>query len=278
MNTKHKKGDTAVPAPGKIIRIFLVGFVLVLLVFWMLNAPPGLLGKMDGVGYAVCHRISSHSFYFADRPFSLCARCTGQYLGFFWGFWVHLFLGKKRTGFPSGWILVVLGLAFVFYFIDGVNSFLHLYPGFEFLSLYEPNNSLRLFSGLGMGMVISVFIYPLLGQTIWSQQDLKPTISGPQDWSILLGGEVVLGSLILTGNPLLLYPMIICSIAGLILLLSILYGIIWILVTKKENSFLSWSDLSWWGLAGFGTALAQILVIDLIRFTLTGTWGGFVDY
>ena len=63
-------------------KILLIGVFLILLVLWLINTPPGLLGKSDAVGYAVCHRIPSHSFYFGDRPFSLCARCTGQYLGF----------------------------------------------------------------------------------------------------------------------------------------------------------------------------------------------------
>ena len=29
----------------------------ILLFAWLLNTPPGLLGKADAVGYAVCHRI-----------------------------------------------------------------------------------------------------------------------------------------------------------------------------------------------------------------------------
>lgn len=167
---------------------------------------------------------------------------------------------------------------FLFYLGDGINSVLHLYPGSEGWSLYEPSNYLRLFSGLGMGLVISNILYPLLGQTMWRELDLSPPLQGFQEWGLLAGGGVLTGILILTNNPLILYPLILLSSAGLIQLLTILYGVIWIILMKKENSFTSWSDLAWWGIAGFGTALTQVLIIDLVRFFLTGTWSGFIDY
>lgn len=266
------------PISSQARKLFLVGLILILFIFWLLNTPPGLLGKTDAVGYAVCHRISSHSFYFADRPFSLCARCTGQYLGFLWGFWVHFFLGKRRSGFPPRIIILGMILVFLFYLGDGLNSVIHLYPGLEQWYLYEPSNNLRLFSGLGMGIVISMILYPLMGQTLWCELYQSPPLKGIQEWGFLIGGGVLTGILVLSGNPLLLYPLILLSTAGLIQLLTILYGVIWIMLLRKENSFNSWYDLGWWGIAGFGTALTQVLVIDLVRYSLTGTWSGFLNY
>ncbi|HEC34484.1 MAG TPA: DUF2085 domain-containing protein, partial [Chloroflexi bacterium] len=43
--------------------------------------PQELLTKVDLVGYAVCHRIPSHSFFVGGRQLPLCARCTGTFLG-----------------------------------------------------------------------------------------------------------------------------------------------------------------------------------------------------
>ena len=54
--------------------------VLVFLGFLMV-APPGLLGKADALGYAVCHRIDARSFHIGTRQLPLCARCSGMYLG-----------------------------------------------------------------------------------------------------------------------------------------------------------------------------------------------------
>ena len=38
--------------------------VAAVLVFtgWLMNTPPGLLGKLDAIAYAVCHRIAARSF------------------------------------------------------------------------------------------------------------------------------------------------------------------------------------------------------------------------
>ena len=262
----------------KSLRLILVGLILLLLILWLLNTPPGLLGKIDAVGYAVCHRIPSHSFYFGERPISFCARCTGQYLGFLWGFLFHISGGKKRSGFPSKFGLAGFGLLFFLYLIDGLNSVLHLYPGLEEWSLYQPRNSLRLITGLGMGVVISGILYPLLGQTLWRKIDQEPVLESIKDWGLLLLGGCVIALMILSGNPLLLYPLIILSAGGLITLLSILYGVIWILLRRRENSFHTWKETAWWGLVGFGSALVQIMVIDLVRFYLTGSWSGFLEY
>jgi uncharacterized membrane protein len=258
--------------------LILAGMGTVLLLAWLLNTPPGLLGKTDAVGYAVCHRISSHSFYFAERPFSLCARCTGQYLGFLWGFVYQLVIGKSRKGFPRKHALIILSVIVFAYLIDGVNSVLNLYPGLDHLSIYEPMNQLRLFTGLGMGLFIIAIIYPLAGQAVWKQYSLEPVMDENRHWIILSGGAMLLGLMILLNNPLLSYPMILASTAGLVLLLTVLYMVIWLLFTKRENSITSWKELVFWGVGGLITALAQIMAVDLIRFLLTGTWSGFLDY
>ncbi len=259
-------------------KVLIGSFLVIILLVWLHFTPPGLLGKTDAVGYAVCHRITSHSFYFGDRPFSFCARCTGQYLGFLWGIIVYFTQAKKRSGFPPRSILAFMGVLSLFYLFDGVNSVLHLYPGLQRWSLYEPDNILRLFSGLGIGIVISGILYPLIGQSIWRDVSLKPAFERLKGWGILFGGGVLIGLLVLSGNPLILYPLILLTAAGLMLLLSLLYALIWIIFAKKDNSFTSWRELGWWGLAGIASALVQIAAIDFVRYQLTGTWSGFLIY
>lgn len=254
----------------------IVGVILFLV--WLLNTPPGLLGKADAVGYAVCHRISSHSFYFAERPFSFCARCTGQYLGFLWGFAYQLMVGKSRFGFPSKRSFILIGLSVLLYLADGTNSVLNLYPGLDHLSLYEPQNTLRLFTGLYFGLSLSAVVYPLAGQAVWKDYSLDPVLKGPKKWVSLVGGGTLVGLMVLPENPLLSYPLILASSVGLLLLLTVLYTVIWLLITRRENSIGSWAELVGWGMGGLITGLVQIMAIDAIRYMLTGTWSGFLDY
>jgi len=266
-----------IPKTKRVIRYFLVLLVGGLVVTWLINTPPGLLGKSDAIAYAVCHRIGSHSHFIENRQFSLCARCTGQYLGFIWGFGFQLLVSKKRSGFPRrGTLFLMIALSAI-YLLDGLNSVVHLYPGLDHLSLYQPNNTLRLFTGLGFGIVISAVLYPLVGQTVWRESSLLPAIRGPKDWVILLGGVIGFGLLILTGNPIFAYPLILISTGSLLLLLTVLYSVIWILLRKRDNSFTSWKELIWWGIVGFSSALMQIALIDLVRFFLTSTWSGFPE-
>ncbi|MEJ2448269.1 MAG: DUF2085 domain-containing protein [Anaerolineales bacterium] len=258
----------------KIILAVLVGLLFGI---WLFSTPPGLLGKSDALAYAVCHRIGSHSFYIGGRPFSLCSRCSGQYLGFLWGFSVQLVLAKKKSGFPNRWLLILLGGLALFYVIDGLNSLFWSNPGLENWAVYQPSNSLRLFSGLGMGIAVSAVYYPLMGQTIWKEYSLSKSLGGVRDWAIVLGGGALIGFLVLLENPLLSYYLILLSTAGLLTLLTLLYTVIWILITKMENSFQKTGDLGWWMVAGFGSALLQIALIDGVRYLLTGTWSGYLD-
>jgi uncharacterized membrane protein len=249
-----------------------------LFLIWLLNTPPGLLGKTDAVGYAVCHRIATHSFYLAERPFSLCARCTGQYLGFLGGFIYQLIAARSRFGFPRRFTLLILGFLGLIYLVDGVNSALHLYPGLENYAIYEPHNTLRLFTGLGVGVGVSAILYPLSGQAVWKEISTQPAFGRPRDWLILGGGTLLVGGMVLSENPLILYPLILLSTAGLLLILVTLYTVIWVLVSKRENTFKTWRELSAWVLMGSISALIQIMGVDFLRYLLTGTWSGFLDY
>jgi hypothetical protein len=42
-----------------------------------------------------------------------------------------------------------------------------------------------------------------------------------------------------------------------------------------EQHYQRWSDLFTPALGGFGLAILQIALLDLGRYWLTGTWGGF---
>ena len=119
------------------------------LIGWLLNTPPGLAGKADAVGYAICHQIYERSFTVNGQAIALCARCTGMYLGVVVAVIYQLFLGKRRAAWPHSKFLVVLGGFFLAFAVDGSNSALKLFLGDGLL--YEPSNTLRVITGMGMG-------------------------------------------------------------------------------------------------------------------------------
>ena len=131
---------------------------MLLLAGWLVYTPPDLLGKADSLGYAVCHRIDLRSFHLGVRQLPLCARCTGMYLGAVLGLAFQFFSASRRGANPPWKVIAVLGVFVAAFGIDGVNSFLALI--LQHGLLYEPNNTLRLLTGTGMGLAIAAAIYP----------------------------------------------------------------------------------------------------------------------
>jgi uncharacterized membrane protein len=256
----------------------LVIIIGLLIVGWLFNTPASLLGKADAVGYAVCHRIDARSFHLGERALPLCARCTGMYLGAVLGIVYQAAIGRRRSGMPSIALWVVMGIFFVAFGIDGVNSYFHLsimqqlLPAFP--RLYEPNNTLRLFTGTGMGLVIAVALVPVFNQTIWTKINSNPVLT-VRSFIGLVFLAILIDLLVLTENPLVLYPFAIISSLGVLLILTMVYSMVWVMVLRRDNRYDNLLQLAMPLLAGFGVTLLQIALLDAVRYWLTGTWSGF---
>jgi len=251
--------------------VFLAAAGLLLLA-WLLETPPGLLGKADAIAYAVCHRIASHSFSIEDRQFPLCARCTGMYLGALLGL-AYSFRTKIRAGFPPRRLLAVLVLFVLAFGIDGVNS----YAGIIIQNplLYTSTNTLRLLTGTFFGAVVGVYLAAAFNQAVWTEFDSRPALGSFRQLALLVGLGLGIDLGVLSGNPLLLIPLALLAAGGVLALLTLAYSMVWTLILKRENMGRSWRGM-WLPLAaGFSTALVQIILVDGLRMALTGTWSGF---
>jgi uncharacterized membrane protein len=253
----------------------LIAITAALLLTWLYLTPDGLLGKADAVGYAVCHRIDVRSFHIGVRQVPVCARCTGQYLGAVLGLIFLAIRYPKRTDRPSWAIIGILAAGAVAYAVDGLNSYIHLIPGLSRFYLYEPNNTLRLATGTLLGLGISVMIFPAFNQTIWKVRDSRPVLEGVRDFSLLLVLSALLNLLVLTENPLILYPLALISSLGVLALLTMIYSMVMVMVIGKENHFERASQMIYPLISGFLLALLQIAALDYIRHLMTGDWGGF---
>ena len=252
--------------------LVILAFVLTLTA-WLLNTPPGLLGKADAIGYAVCHRIDLRSFHLGDRQIPLCARCSGMYLGAMLGLMYQALIGRRRTGIPSWKIIVPTSLFALAFIIDGLNSFLSLFPGAP--GIYEPNNTYRLLTGTEMGLAIAIVLYPAFNATIWRMIDPRPALLNFTPFAVLVAIAFGLNALILLENPLILYPLSIVSAAGVVVLLTLVYTMVLMMVFKVENRYNHFSHIVYSVLAGLTLALIQIGLLDFIRFFFTETWDGF---
>lgn len=274
--------DSKTPAVSTIIvRILVVIFAGVVLGVWLYKTPPGLLGKADAIGYAVCHQISERSFHIGGNQAPLCARCSGMYMGAFIGLVYQLRLGR-RGKLPTRKFIILLGVLSVFFAVDGTNSFLTLLKQTSPLeairnlpTLYTPDNWLRLISGLGVGLGISAMLTPIFHQTVWLDWLDEPLL---HSWRQII--EIILLSTagvvaVISENALLIYPIMIISSLTVLIILSMVYTILWTMVLRRENQAKQIRELFIPVILGFTVALLQVAVMDFGRFWLTGTWQGF---
>ncbi len=250
-------------------------FVLTALVvgLWLYFTPDGILGKADAIGYAVCHRIDLRSFHLGARPLPLCARCTGMFLGALVAFTYYAVRRTKASLYPSrGVLAAVIGLGLT-WVVDGTNSFLSMLP--SAMQLYAPHNTLRLITGSLIGIVLVTLVYPVFSQYAWKDWKSERILRSPRELLLLLTLVGVVDLAVLSENPLLLYPLALLSSLGVLLLLTLAYTLITIPLLRRTQKASRWRDLIVPLAAGLMLGLIQIGLIDLLRYTLTGTWGGF---
>lgn len=245
---------------------------------WLLGTPDGLLGKAAAVGYAICHQIAERTFPInpeASLLMPLCARCTGIYLGVLLS--LLIMTARRRLQScrfpPLPIVFVLIGFAAVLG-VDGVNSYLTFFPGYQ--PIYPPSNPLRLLTGLLTGVAIAHLIVPFFNSTLWVQPQPTRSLDGWRDLLAVCGvaGSVVL--LVVSGRPLIVWVLGILSSLSVVGLLSAIGAALFVSVLRRERQAQTWRDLIVPLLAGFTLTMLQLSAITFVRFSLTGTWSGFV--
>lgn len=251
-----------------------LGLAAAVTILWLVNTPEGLLGKAEAVGYAVCHRIDLRSFHLGERSLPLCSRCTGMYLGAMLAFLAFPIAGRGRVGgFPDRKVVPFLAFFFLAFAVDGINSYLHFFPVVP--HLYEPRNELRLITGTALGLGMGAIVFAGFNQNSWIAWDKRPILRGPGELLLLtIGGALTVG-LVMSDNPLILYPLALVSSLGVVLMLAAVYSVLVMLLLRLENRARAWADLLIPLGLGLALAIAHIGAFNLVRYALFGTWSGF---
>ena len=254
------------------VKLILPIIVAAVFVVWLLLTPPGFWGKLDAVGYSICHQQPERSFFFFGQKMPLCARCTGMYLGAAAGF-IALARKKRSAWLPPKRVMIALGVVLMLFALDGINSLLSSLPiGFV---LYQPTNWLRLLSGAALGISFPAILLPLFHQTVWLETFEETGIEDLKQFALLFALAIATAALVLLQAGVINAILSVVSIVSVIFILSLAYTMLWIIFLKKELRFLRYSQLWVWFTAGFGTALLQIGIFDALRFFVTGTWQTF---
>lgn len=272
-------GWQARPAARRWLTLLIILFLLFLMAFYQVTDPSRLsndviLAGADYAGYAICHRITERSFTIAGRQVPLCARCTGMYLGVSLTFMILAMAGRqRRSDLPPLPVLLVL-VGFVGAMgIDGVNSYSHFFP--DWPHLYEPRNWLRLVTGMGVGLAMGVILFPALAQTLWRQQERRPSVASLWELEGLVVAALLAVILVLSNQPAVSYVMALISAAGVVLVLTAINSMTLLIILRKDARAQSWRQATLPLAVGLALALLQIGAASALRYALTGTMTGF---
>ncbi len=249
------------------------GLLALLVIVFGMATPPGLLTKVNMVGYAVCHQIPSHSFVIGGAQLPLCARCTGTFLGALVGLLgqVAVLRRHRASKFAPPAVLIVLVGFTLLWAADGVNSYLALL-GIQ--RLYESTNTLRLLTGALNGLTMSALIYPVFNVSVWRSPDDVSNIRNAVDLTILVALEGALVAVVLSGWSFLLYPLALASALAVLVLLTSVNTVLAAVLLGRENHATSWRSALLPIVSGLVLSFLQVGVIDILRYQLTGTLGG----
>jgi uncharacterized membrane protein len=223
---------------------------------------------MDAIAYAVCHRIPERSFFLGGQQLPLCARCSGTFLGVLLTLVTLTAAGRARASrLPPPRVLIVLVSFIVLWAFDGINSYLALYPGAP--HLYEPQNWLRLTTGMLNGIALGTLVFSIFQFSLWRSPQSRPAVQGLRELAGLLALSALLIGLVLTENPRLLYPLALASTLGVIVMLTSVNSIIVLVAARKENSAQSWRDAAWPLLIALALSLTIVIGIGTGRAALS---------
>ncbi len=249
--------------------ILLLILISLLIGLWIWFTPHGFWGKVNAVGYSVCHQMTERSFVLGDLQSPLCSRCAGMYLGALITLIAHFILGKHGK-FPPFWILICLGLGLLAFAIDGLNSAAKLMlPN---LSFYETTNLTRLITGLAVGLGIGSILAPIFNQTLWYDWLPKSAYEKWYRFPLLIVVLAIIGWLTYSQLPVFFYATNLLMMFGILLTLWVIHTTLSSFILKSTNKARQWRDLAVPGLMGFVMVLLQMGIISLIRYLLTGTW------
>ena len=264
---------SAFPAAGVNLRSAIRNPRPSVLVFWgllgvsvlgLVVTPWPLAEKLYAVVHGLCAQRPSHSFALGGTNLPFDARMAGIYGGVLTTLTFLAVRGRWRAiRLPSWPVLAALAGFVVLMGLDGVNSTLQ---DFGYPHAYEPDNRLRLATGLLMGVSLGVMLCYLTSATLWASVADTPIVRGWRELALLLGCQAGLYLLIASGWGWLYVPIALALVAGAVVAVMLLSLASLILIYGRENRAQRPADV-----AGFASA-ALLLGYAVMALIAVGRW------
>lgn len=247
----------------RMVPLFVLVASLALVVF--LAAPWPLSLKARALLHGLCAQRPSHSFSLGGTLLPFDARMTGIYGGFaMTALWLVLRGRLRAWTLPARSIVGVLALFVAALAIDGTNALL-VDIGID--PLYQPDNRLRLATGLLTGVSLAVGVCVVLASTLWRHGD--PTLSPVRSFAelgLLVALQIPIWLAVTSGLGLLYAPMAVALVAAAVVVVSSLVLACLTMVRLRDRTYRSWAELNGAGAVSLILALGVMGAFAGARF------------
>ena len=235
----------------------------------LLAAPWGLEAKLYAVVHGLCAQRPSHSFVLGGHRLPFDARMTGIYGGFLV---TTAYLLARGTGqrwraaqLPPRSVALALGLFVALMGLDGVNSTLQ---DFGLPYAYEPDNRLRLATGLLLGAGLGVLIPFLLNNTLWAQPVEAPILGGWRELGAVLALEGLFFLIVVSGWGAFYLPVALGLVLSGVVVACTLALALLVLLLGREGRYTRPADVAGLASAALLLGYAALALIAGGRFYL----------
>ncbi len=232
----------------------------------MLNTS--LLELLHFLGGGVCHQLPERSLHVAGTVTPLCARCTGTFIGAAAGLLVVVLLRRLRASLLPRWpMLAIFAAFFLAWGLDGLNSYLTLFPGLP--HLYEPNNTLRLITGTLEGLALSLILWPVVASALWAKPE--PTLAiHYRELFVTALAAVAFAALLATEPSALVYAGALVSVLGMLAIFGLLNALLLAVILHREATISSRRQAAAMLAGVLLLGAAELTLLSLLRHWLLG--------
>lgn len=223
-----------------------------------------LIERLRALDGGICAQLPAHSFFPGGQQLPLCSRNTGIYTGFALGFLTLLGTGRIRASrLPGRWVALALIALVGLMAVDGFNS---LFLDLGLPHLYQPQNPLRLLTGLGAGVAMVSFIAPATNSLLWRVDDARPSFRSFGQLAVVAPLLPLAFLAVSSQTGWLLYPIAILSTLGLVMALTLVNLVFLVSLTPLMGRFTRWRQVL--PVFSIGVALAVIELLALFQIKM----------
>jgi uncharacterized membrane protein len=222
--------------------------------------------------HGLCAQQPTHTYRFGDRLLPFDSRMTGIYTGYLMTSIMLFRAGAHRWCRPPSWSrLAVLAAFGGVMAVDGFNSFV---KDLELPYLYQPQNWLRLVTGMMAGIVLGFALCFLTASTVWKAVDTRrQTLERISLLPRIVLAWIPIGLAVTSGVGAFYVPLTLLLVFSAALALTSLSLVVLVILRRRDFTFAGVSSLGGYGLGAMGLAVVAMAMLSLGRALLERALG-----